>query len=293
MEDFYTMKSGTVKKHLFGYALFLAILFVFSSVNYGQGKSDKQYKTKEFCSENWSNDDKVSFSEVREMTVRPTSLLTVDSGRNGGIRVKGENRSDIFVRACVRTWGNTSDAAKSLAGSIRIANDSTIRTEGVSDDSNWSVSYEILVPRSTNLKLEAFNGGISISGVEGDIDFRTTNGGVSVSEAAGSVKGRTTNGGVAVTLSGTSWKGNGLDVETTNGGVHLTMSENYAARIETGTVNGGFKSDIPALNVERKDDDNRFYRNRPSRITTDLNGGGALIRVITTNGGIKISSDRQ
>lgn len=292
MEDFYTMKSSTVKKHLFGYGLFLAILFIFSSVNYGQSKTDKQYKNKDFCSENWSNDDKVSFSETRETTIRPTSLLSVDSGHNGGIKVKGENRSDILVRACVRTWGDTSEAAKALAGNIRIPTDSTIHTEGVSGEKNWSVSYEILVPRSTNLKLEAFNGGIAISGVEGDIEFKTTNGGVSVTEAAGSVRGRTTNGGVAVTLSGTSWKGNGLDVETTNGGVHLTMSENYSARIETGTVNGGFRSDIAALSVER-DSDDKYGRNRSSRITTDLNGGGALIRVITTNGGIKISSDRE
>jgi hypothetical protein len=101
---------------------------------------------------------------------------------------------------------------------------------------------------------------------------------------AGDVKGKTRNDGVSVELSGNAWRGNGLDVETTNGGVKLSMPENYAARVETGTVNGGFKSEIIQLNMERNE------KTRGVRINTALNGGGAPIRVVTTNGGIKISS---
>lgn len=280
------MKSNSIKTHLFGYILFLAIIFTFSSVSFGQEKSFKKKQMKEFCSDNWSNGDKVSFSEIRESTLRPTSLLDVDAGRNGGIKIKGENRSDILVRACVRTWGDTDEDAKSLARSIRISNDSVVRTEGVSGEKNWSVSYEILVPRATNLKLGTFNGGISINGVDGNIEFGATNGGVSLSDVAGAVKGRTTNGGISVNLSGNGWKGSGLDVETTNGGVHLVLPESYAARVETRTVNGGFKSDFSELNVEKEEND----RTRGVNISKDINGGGALIRVVTTNGGVKISS---
>ena len=116
------------------------------------------------------------------------------------------------------------------------------------------------------------------------MEFETQNGGIHLSNMAGDVKGRTTNGGVHVELSGNSWKGNGLDLLTTNGGVHLQMPESYAARIETGTTNGGFKSDIAGLNVEKNE------RNRPVRLNTDINGGGAPIRLITTNGGVHISS---
>jgi hypothetical protein len=280
------MKSNTIKTHLFGYALFLAIIFTFSAVGFGQDKSQKKKQVREFCTENWTNDDKVAFSEIREMTMRPTSLLDVDAGRNGGIKVKGENRSDILVRACVRTWGETDEAARTIARNIRITNDSVIRTEGIAENSNSAVSYEILVPRSTNLKLETFNGGISISGVDGTIEFGAMNGGVSLTDVAGSVKGKTTNGGISVNLSGNSWKGNGLDVETTNGGVHLVLPDSYAARVETRTVNGGFKSDFSELNVERDENDRR----RGVNISKDINGGGALIRVVTTNGGVKISS---
>ncbi len=118
------------------------------------------------------------------------------------------------------------------------------------------------------------------------MEFETRNGGVSLNDVAGDVKGKTQNGGVSVNLAGNSWRGGGLDIETRNGGVSLSIPENYAARIETGTVNGGFKSDINGLSAPT-DEDNR---NRAKRVSADLNGGGATVRVVTTNGGVKISS---
>lgn len=256
-------------------------------------KEKENYKnktySKEFCSNNWSNGDKVSGSDLREMTVSGGSL-TVDGKRNGGISVKGENRSDILIRACVQTWGNSEEEAKSLAKNIRIETGGTIRAEGMDEEKNWSVSYQISVPRNTNLKLTTLNGGIGVSDVEGTIEFDAKNGGIHLSNLAGDVKGRTTNGGLHIELAGNTWKGNGLDVETTNGGVHLAMSENYAARFETRTVNGGFKSDIAGLTVEKEKDENG-YRKQGVNISKDLNGGGALVRVVTTNGGVKIGSN--
>ena len=139
-----------------------------------------------------------------------------------------------------------------------------------------------------NVDLKAHNGGISISSVEGNLKFETTNGGVKLSDLAGDVRGRTTNGGVKVELSGAAWRGSGLDVETTNGGVKLSMPQNYAASVETGTVNGGFKSDIAALTLPEETGENKW--NRKKRISASINGGGAPIRIITTNGGIKIDS---
>lgn len=277
-----------LRKH-FRYALLLSIICLSTaSISFAQEKADKQQARDSFC-QNWGNynGDKVSFNEVREMTLGASSLLTVDGRRNGGIRVKGSDRKDILVRACIQTWGVTEDEARGLAKDIQFETSSTVRATNSAED-GWSVSYEIHVPRATNLKLTAYNGGIGISGVEGNLDFETHNGGVSVSDVAGNVKGRTTNGGLSVKLSGNSWKGAGLDVQTTNGGVNLSLAESYAARIETGTVNGGFSSDISALDAERDEKG----RPRNKRVSADLNGGGALVRVMTTNGGVRISSSR-
>ncbi len=283
------MKSNSIVTQIFRCALAAAVCCLFGLIASGQNKAEEKSKNKEFCQNyNYSSGDKVSYKETREVTIPAGSLVNVDGRRNGGIRVKGESRSDVLVRACLQTVGTTDEEARSIAKNIRIETGSTIQATGADEEMNWAVSYEILVPRTTNLKLTAHNGGISIGSVEGTIEFETTNGGVNLKDVAGNVKGKTTNGGLNVALSGNSWRGGGLDVETTNGGVNLQMSENYAARIETGTINGGFRSDISGLSVGEDNEENG--RNRKKRISTDLNGGGATVRVITTNGGIKISS---
>ncbi|HJS51408.1 MAG TPA: DUF4097 family beta strand repeat-containing protein [Pyrinomonadaceae bacterium] len=282
-------------------ALTLA-LFVIMPVSHARGQNEiisretkekikevaKLKEHKEFCSNNnWHNGEKVSFSELRELNLPASGKIDVDGARNGGISVKGENRSDVLVRACVQAWGSTDEAARSLASSIRINTSGVIKADG--PEENFSVSYDIRVPRNTNLNLKAHNGGISIKAVDGSMDLSTLNGGISVFDAAGDVRGRTTNGGVSVALVGNGWKGSGLDLQTTNGGVNLSIPSNFAANIEAGTVNGGFSSDIPELNVTT-DDQKGYGHSRARRINASLNGGGATVRVMTTNGGIRISS---
>ncbi|HVF47171.1 MAG TPA: DUF4097 family beta strand repeat-containing protein [Pyrinomonadaceae bacterium] len=291
------MKIISRNLHVFTATIFALALVITASHAYAQDavRAEKakaankaEYKNKSFCSNNsWSSDDKVSFSDLREMTIPSSGSIVVDGRQNGGISVKGEERSDVLVRACVQSWGATDEAAKAVASNIRIGTSGTIKAEGPDVEKGWSVSYQILAPRNSNLNLKAHNGGISVSGIDGTAEFETLNGGLHVSELSGNIKGRTANGGVHVTLAGTSWRGTGLDLQTTNGGVHLTMSRNYAARIETGTVNGGFHSEVPALQVEKTDDG---YKHRAKRITADINGGGAPIRLITTNGGVHINT---
>lgn len=249
-------------------------------------------KGRDFCSNNnWSSDDKVSATQLREMTVAAGGTLTVDGRQNGGIQVRGGDRSDILIRACVQAWGTSDEAAKALGEKVTINTSGTIRADGPTDN-GWSVSYQILTPRNTNLNLTARNGGITITGIDGMAQFETMNGGVFLSDDAGNFTGRTTNGGIFVKLTGQSWRGGGLDVTTTNGGVNVEMPQNYAAHVETGTVNGGFSSDIAALRPAQDDnrDNNWAYRQRKTKISADLNGGGAPIKLVTTNGGVHIGT---
>lgn len=248
----------------------------------------KSMKEHTFCGDNnWSHNGRESVNELREVTIPAGGTITVDGRQNGGVSIKGEDRSDILVRSCVQAWAESREAAKTKLAAIKINTSGTIRAEA-GDDDHWSVSFELIVPRSSNVNLTARNGGIAIRGIDGNAEFETQNGGVFLSDVAGNFKGRTTNGGVYVKLMGNNWKGTGLDVTTTNGGVKILMPGNYAANIETGTVNGGFSTDIAALKQPRDDDDK--WRHRPVKINTSLNGGGAPIRVVTTNGGVNISN---
>lgn len=240
---------------------------------------------KDFCSPSHkANGEKVGLNEMREFKLPVSGRIDVDGGKNGGIALKGGDVSEITVRACVNAWATSEAAVKELVNSVKINTSGTIRAESSVEDSSWGVSYQITVPRRIDAKLNAKNGGISIVGVEGDLEFTTVNGGISLKGVGGSARGRTTNGGLSIVLMGSSWNGSGLDVSTTNGGINLMLPENYSANIETGTINGGFRSEIAALNVERTE------HSRASRLSAAFNGGGPQVRVITTNGGVKIGA---
>jgi DUF4097 and DUF4098 domain-containing protein YvlB len=102
---------------------------------------------------------------------------------------------------------------------------------------------------------------------------------VDLADLAGNVRGRTTNGGLRVELGGAAWSGEGLDVQTTNGGVTLMIPENYSAELELGTTNGRVNVDFP-ITVQ-----GRIGR----QMRTTLGEGGRPVRVVTTNGGVRVA----
>ena len=226
--------------------------------------------------------DRERYCEVREYVLPAHAALEVDAGGNGGIEVVGWDRDEILVVARIQTNGNDEAAAREMAGEIDVQVGEVIRADGPRSRWNrregWSVSYDIRAPRGTRLALEASNGGIRLEGLSGDVHATTTNGGISVIGGAGRVSGGTTNGGVSIDLTGRSWSGEGVDLRTTNGGVTMHVPAGYSARLETGTVNGGINLDFP-VTVEG-------LVNRTIRTT--LGEGGALIRAMTTNGGVSL-----
>src|SRR6201990_1638472 len=118
------------------------IICVGNTVIYAQDKTDKAIgkmkQQREFCSnDNYSDGDRVNFREVREMTVSG-GRIPVAGGRNGGVQVRGENRSDILVRACIQTWSTSDESAKNLAGSIKVSTDPTVKAESSTSETNWA-----------------------------------------------------------------------------------------------------------------------------------------------------------
>jgi hypothetical protein len=230
----------------------------------------------------WS-DDYYRSCDVREYTL-PAGPLTVDAGRNGGIRIEGWDRNEIRVVAAVTAHARSEGDARQLASQVQVqAGGGRVSSTGPATDGGewWSVSYRINVPRRNDLDLNANNGGISIADVNGTIRFDTTNGGVNLRGLGGDVRGETRNGGLNVTLDGDRWDGTGLDVATSNGGVNLAIPDGYNAELSTRTVNGGFRSDVP-MTVQGE-------LSPRHGIQTTLGSGGAPVSVRTTNGGVRIN----
>jgi DUF4097 and DUF4098 domain-containing protein YvlB len=127
--------------------------------------------------------------------------------------------------------------------------------------------------------LNSTNGGISIDNVQSRMDLKTVNGGVTLKRVGGDVRGRTSNGGVTVTLEGSTWDGEGLDIQTSNGGVNLAIPASYSAHLETRTNNGSLRVDFP-ITVQGRID---------RSLSMDIGSGGPTIKVVSSNGGVRVT----
>src|ERR1043166_4415706 len=208
-------------KSLRYFALILAIFggaFALAAQEKSKDKFDKKTDESLQCRESRNDDRLFSHCEVKEQTLPAGGAITVDGRQNGGISIKGWERNEILVRAKIESRAPTQAEADALAQQVRIETAAlNIHAEGPEsrEDYQWYVSFEVFVPRRSDLSLQAHNGGISISDVTGRIGFKTLNGGVSLKRVGGAVTGATTNGGVHVELAGARWGGEMLNVTTT------------------------------------------------------------------------------
>jgi len=263
-----------------GRSVLIAALLTFAGVAaFAQRDKDRSLTCRD---DNWYNDRLVSNCEIREQTLAPSGgTIAIDGRQNGGISVKGWDQNQILVRARVQAGAPTAAEAQALGQQVRIeTSGAKIHATGPESrrDYHWDVSYEIFVPRRADLSLETHNGGIAIADVNGKIDFTALNGGVVLKRVGGTVRGSTTNGGLVIQLSGDRWDGDSMDVSTTNGGVIMSVPENYSARVETGTVNGSVNTEFPVTVQGRI----------TKQLALNLGSGGAMVRAMTTNGGVQL-----
>lgn len=204
---------------------------------------------------------------------------------NGLIDVQPGDGDQISIVAERIAKAATDAAAKEAAEKIEIREtvsadniilDSKVTMSSMFGNSN-QVKFHVRAPRGTTLRLSNTNGAIEISDMTGEMRLETTNGAVKAVGITGVTHASTTNG--AVSLDFASVPAAGISAETTNGGVVVTIPRDSKAHINARVSNGGIEAD--GLDLAVTDQTRR-------RLDATVNGGGAELRLETTNGGIRI-----
>jgi putative adhesin len=156
---------------------------------------------------------------------------------------------------------------------------------GVSSESfgGWhehraKVNFDVQVPRGVRFHAMTTNGNVLCRDLNSVVEATTTNGNVDVSTSEWS-SARTTNGGVRVSMGNAKWDGE-LEVKTTNGNVDVSLPASAEFKVNAGTTNGKIHTDFPITvqgSLSSKD------------LSGTVGGGGRELKVVTTNGTIKLT----
>ena len=219
----------------------------------------------------------------RTYTLTPGGELEIIN-TNGKIDVEGADIEQVEVRAERTARAATDAAARDLLPRVSITEEvkpdhiriETGQIDGITIGIGYEVRYSVRAPRGTVIRVTNTNGQVSATGMTGQVFARTTNGGVKAREMSGELSARTTNGGVEVEIAALTAK---VSLQTTNGGVQLTLPDDVQADLSASCTNGGIN--VSGLKLETTESTRR-------RVEGTLNGGGTLIDLRTTNGGIRV-----
>ena len=232
----------------------------------------------------YGNSDEEGFNlATREVTLSESPKeLNIEGSKNGGVRVSGWDKKEIWIKACIQSKGKNEEEARKVASTISISTSGgtikAVSPYSTAEDVPYSINYDIKIPKNLNLKITTLNGGINISGVESLIDFNVDNGGAVLSQLAGNVSGKINNGSMTIKLAGKQWNGDGIDARIGNGNILFLVPKDYSARLETGTRWGTLISAIGNVKQSLKE----------NNLNLDIGSGGTTLKVLTESGNVQI-----
>jgi len=151
------------------------------------------------------------------------------------------------------------------------------------NDSNGSVSYELLVPTDVDLdSIDTVNGDVTIEAVDGEVKAGTVNGTIEVKGAKADLDLETVNGGIKAVFDELG-SGQRVKADTVNGKIAIYLPAGASARIVAETVNGSIDADDFGLEVEKG------FVGRD--LDGEIGGGDAKVSLDAVNGSIRIKKN--
>lgn len=213
----------------------------------------------------------------RTLPLQPGGTLKLKNF-SGDIRITGADAAEVSIHAVRRATRERLDRIKLTIETI--GDTVSINANDREDDSRTrdnvvETSFEIRVPRKTNLDVHSFSSVITVDDVEGRHRINNFSGDLHLTRMAGPLRAKTFSGAIGLT---TLDSGNDLDLDTFSGDVRLTLPQNAAADLRFESFSGDLRSDLPITLVTRS---------RKSLHAT-LNGGGSDVRVKTFSGNVRL-----
>jgi len=165
--------------------------------------------------------------------------------------------------------------ARTSGGSIKIGQiDGTV-------DAHTSGGDIRLDSCTGDTKLDTSGGGISAQRIVGKADLHTSGGGISVKLVENALQAHTSGGGVEAAIAGTL-KGE-CSLSTSGGSIRVAVDKTAAFRLDAATSGGG----VHAAGLTIRLESGGLGK---SRLVGDVNGGGPLLKLRTSGGGIDVKT---
>lgn len=225
--------------------------------------------------------------------------LKVDTG-DGSVTVRAWDQKRIEAKVTTVGWRIAPDEVTIRESQLGDRVDIEVRLpRGDFGFGNRSVKVELQVPRDTRTNVHTGDGGVRVSGVNGDVRVSTGDGGIDVDGISGSFEGntgdghirargrfdglmlRTGDGGIEVDADHGSKIASSWRISTGDGGITLRLPQDFSADLDVHTGDGDINVDLPVTlsGTIRKDHDLRGK----------LNGGGFPLVIRTGDGGVRVA----
>lgn len=211
---------------------------------------------------------------------------------NGAVQVEATTGQTLEMTARRVAKSSSEESARKQLERVSIieaASPTEVRVEvqypRVNGLSSVEVEWQIKVPAGVAVDITNTNGSLRLAGLDASVEGRTSNGRIQAEALTSpSVDVKTTNGRVFIGYARPLTDTDQVTIDSTNGGVTLTIPETSRLSLSADLTNGEF--DVADLPVQRADTSSRWH------YEGTLNGGGARVRMSTTNGSVHLSKKK-
>jgi len=230
--------------------------------------------------------------------------LTVSGAPAGSITIEGWNRSELEVEASIELQAPTAADLDLLASVNTFIIDADvdhmrILTGGTHDrvfmkktfknfpkaliGLPWKIDFHIKVPALTDLDIDAGNGPISLSGVEGALHLNAVNSDANLSLTGGLVSVLVQRGTVNLRIPARSWHGLGAEFKIAAGKLNVELMPGFSADLNAVVLGLGAIA-VTAPDVKPRERDGITARSMRAR----AGAGGATLAFTVADGTIEI-----